>query len=164
VHHVVKRLSDRRVMLEAFRLSRQQPELQPQLPVVSDQQSLCPQKGWKASAVYCITVLIPQTAWSAAVTILASVGHWTTSFHSTLRVCLSLKFFLMPRCFYIRLEAPSPSRSQWPRGLNREPSSLSRTQGSWVRIALEAWMSMCVYSVCRQRPEKRQRSTRAVDK
>jgi hypothetical protein len=35
-------------------------------------------------------------------------------------------------------------RSQWPRGL----FSLFRTLGSWVRIPLKAWISMCVYSVC----------------
>jgi hypothetical protein len=38
-------------------------------------------------------------------------------------------------------------RSQWPRGLRHEPSSLARTLGSWVRIPLEVWMSVCVYSV-----------------
>jgi hypothetical protein len=38
-------------------------------------------------------------------------------------------------------------RSQWPRGLSHEPSSLARTLGSWVRIPLEAWISVCVYSV-----------------
>jgi hypothetical protein len=38
-------------------------------------------------------------------------------------------------------------RSQWPRGLRHELSSLARTLGSWVRIPLEAWMSVCVYSV-----------------
>jgi hypothetical protein len=36
---------------------------------------------------------------------------------------------------------------QWPRGLRYEPSSLARTLGSWVRIALEISMSVCVYSV-----------------
>jgi hypothetical protein len=41
------------------------------------------------------------------------------------------------------------SRSQWPRGLRQEQSSLARTLGSWVRIPLEAWLSVCVYSVCR---------------
>jgi hypothetical protein len=40
------------------------------------------------------------------------------------------------------------SRSQWPRSLRHELSSLARTLGSWVRIPLEAWMSVCVYSVC----------------
>jgi hypothetical protein len=35
----------------------------------------------------------------------------------------------------------------WPRGLRHELSSLARTLGSWVRISLEAWMSVCVYSV-----------------
>jgi hypothetical protein len=39
------------------------------------------------------------------------------------------------------------SRSQWPRGLRNELSSLVRTLESWVRIPLEAWMSLCVYSV-----------------
>jgi hypothetical protein len=34
-----------------------------------------------------------------------------------------------------------------PRGLIHEPSSLSRTLGSLVRIPLEAWISVCVYSV-----------------
>jgi hypothetical protein len=38
-------------------------------------------------------------------------------------------------------------RSQWPRGLSHELSSLARTLGSWVRIPLKAWMSVCVYSV-----------------
>jgi hypothetical protein len=37
--------------------------------------------------------------------------------------------------------------SQWPRGLRNEMSSLPRTLGSWVRIPLEAWMSVCVYPV-----------------
>jgi hypothetical protein len=38
-------------------------------------------------------------------------------------------------------------RSQWPRGLRHELSSSARTLGSWVRIPLEVWMSVCVYSV-----------------
>jgi hypothetical protein len=40
-----------------------------------------------------------------------------------------------------------PSRSQWPRGLRHELSSPARKLGSWVRISLEALMSLCVYSV-----------------
>jgi hypothetical protein len=40
------------------------------------------------------------------------------------------------------------SRSQWPRGLRHELSSLFRTLGSRVRFPLEAWMSVGVYSVC----------------
>jgi hypothetical protein len=39
------------------------------------------------------------------------------------------------------------SRSQWPRCLRRELSSLAQTLGKWVRIPLEAWMSVSVYSV-----------------
>jgi hypothetical protein len=38
-------------------------------------------------------------------------------------------------------------RSQWQRGLRHELSSLARILGSWVRIPLKAWMSVCVYSV-----------------
>jgi hypothetical protein len=39
-------------------------------------------------------------------------------------------------------------RIQWPRGLRHEPSSPVRTLGPWFRIPLDAWMSVCVYSVC----------------
>jgi hypothetical protein len=39
------------------------------------------------------------------------------------------------------------SRSQWSHGLRHELSSAARTLGSWVRIPLEAWMSVCIYSV-----------------
>jgi hypothetical protein len=38
-------------------------------------------------------------------------------------------------------------RSQWSHGLSHEPSSSARTLGSWVPVPLEAWMSVCVYSV-----------------
>jgi hypothetical protein len=38
-------------------------------------------------------------------------------------------------------------RSQWPRGLSREPSSPAQTLGSWIQISLEAFMSVFVYSV-----------------
>jgi hypothetical protein len=41
-------------------------------------------------------------------------------------------------------------RSQWPRGLRHKLSSIARTLGSWVRMPLKAWMSVCVYSsACR---------------
>jgi hypothetical protein len=38
-------------------------------------------------------------------------------------------------------------RSLWQRRLRHELSSPAQTLGSWVRILLEAWMSVCVYSV-----------------
>jgi hypothetical protein len=38
-------------------------------------------------------------------------------------------------------------RSRWPRGLSHVLSSLARTLGSWLRIPLKSWMSVCVYSV-----------------
>jgi hypothetical protein len=40
-------------------------------------------------------------------------------------------------------------RSQWPCGLKHELSSPAPTLNSWVRIPLEAWMFMCVYSLTR---------------
>jgi hypothetical protein len=39
-------------------------------------------------------------------------------------------------------------RSQWPRGIRRELSSLARALGSWVRIPLKAWVSVCVHLFC----------------
>jgi hypothetical protein len=67
---------------------------------------------------------------------------------------------------YIRTEIASNEdryryplgRSQWLRGLKHEQSSPARTMGSWVRIAHEAWMSVCAFilclccSVCKQQP------------
>jgi hypothetical protein len=41
----------------------------------------------------------------------------------------------------------SSCRSQWPRGLRHELSSLARMLGSWVRIPFKAWMSVGFYSV-----------------
>jgi hypothetical protein len=38
-------------------------------------------------------------------------------------------------------------RSQWPPPPRHELSSPARTLGSWVQIPLEAWMSVCVYSM-----------------
>jgi hypothetical protein len=38
-------------------------------------------------------------------------------------------------------------RSRWARVLRHEPSSPARILGSWVRIPLEAWMSVRVHSV-----------------
>jgi hypothetical protein len=38
-------------------------------------------------------------------------------------------------------------RSQWPRSLRHELSSPARTLGSWLRIQLKAWTSVCIYSV-----------------
>jgi hypothetical protein len=38
-------------------------------------------------------------------------------------------------------------RSQWPRCPRHEMSSPTWILGSWVRIPLEAWMFVCVYSV-----------------
>jgi hypothetical protein len=39
-------------------------------------------------------------------------------------------------------------RSQWPRSLRKEMSSLARTLGSWDQIALKAWMFAFTVSLC----------------
>jgi hypothetical protein len=39
-------------------------------------------------------------------------------------------------------------RSQCPRGLRHELSSPARTLGSWVKIPLKAWMSICASILC----------------
>jgi hypothetical protein len=40
------------------------------------------------------------------------------------------------------------SHSQWPRGPGHELFPPAITMGSWVRIQLEAWMSVCLFRVC----------------
>jgi hypothetical protein len=60
------------------------------------------------------------------------------------RYDFSMKIFFIT-LFYDAIS--SPGRSQWPRGLRHELSSPAQTLGSWVRIPLEVWMSVCVYSV-----------------
>jgi hypothetical protein len=42
----------------------------------------------------------------------------------------------------------SRGRSQWPRRLKDELSSAAWTLESWVRISLEALLSVCVYFIC----------------
>jgi hypothetical protein len=49
--------------------------------------------------------------------------------------------------YFVWIIYPS-RRSQLPRGLRHELSSAAPTLGSWIRISLEAWMSVCVYCVC----------------
>jgi hypothetical protein len=39
------------------------------------------------------------------------------------------------------------SRLQWPPDLRHELSSLAQTLGLWVRIQLEAWTSVRLYSL-----------------
>jgi hypothetical protein len=47
-------------------------------------------------------------------------------------------------CHYIIYDC----RTQWPRGLRYELSSLARTLGSWVRIPLKAWISAIIMCLC----------------
>jgi hypothetical protein len=67
----------------------------------------------------------------------------------SLSVCpryLTCKLDCVPILRYV-LVAVYLCRSQWPRSLRHELSSLTRTLGSWVRMPLKEWMSVCGYSV-----------------
>jgi hypothetical protein len=54
-------------------------------------------------------------------------------------IAIKLRFRML-RCFR--------SRSRWPRSLRHDLSSPARTLGSWIRIPLEAWMSVCAFILC----------------
>jgi hypothetical protein len=47
---------------------------------------------------------------------------------------------------YFRVAVTTFSRPQWPLGLRHKLLSSTYTLGSQVRIPIEAWMSVCVYS------------------
>jgi hypothetical protein len=51
------------------------------------------------------------------------------------------------KIWYLILLRTVSCRSQWPRGQRHEPSSSAPTLWPWVRIPLEIWMPMWVYSV-----------------
>jgi hypothetical protein len=56
-------------------------------------------------------------------------------------------FFLTCSFYLITLSEEYGCRSQCPRGLRHEKSSLAGTLGSWVRIPIKTWMSVCVHFV-----------------
>jgi hypothetical protein len=77
-----------------------------------------------------------------------------TKFHNadeTAIVVIILKtdvFAMLRNIFLINVHGMNQnSPSQWPRGLRHKLSSLTRTLGSWVRIPLKAWLSVCIYSM-----------------
>jgi hypothetical protein len=65
--------------------------------------------------------------------------------HTTFRTQLLVKLNAIQTVVFRVVIRMSPS--QWPLGLRHEPSSPARILGSGVRVPLEAWMSVCVYSV-----------------
>jgi hypothetical protein len=91
------------------------------------------------------------------VLLLLSIPFWCDQPNNLRRKRLVMKILIthfFPTSFlsrdwrhYITLTCKSTGRPQWPHGLRQEPSSPARTLGMWVRIPLEAWMSVCVYSV-----------------
>jgi hypothetical protein len=71
--------------------------------------------------------------------------HFPTCFNGTVLNYLSTGRSL-PLQKFLKLQIKS--RSQFSRGLRHELSSLARTLGSWVRIPLKAWMSVCAFILC----------------
>jgi hypothetical protein len=59
--------------------------------------------------------------------------------------------------FHFNVTKGVGSRSQWPRCLRHELSSLTRTLWSWVRIPLKAWISVYAFILCLCCPVCRQR-------
>jgi hypothetical protein len=58
-------------------------------------------------------------------------------------------FVSCPKTYYLVRAIEISSRSQWPRRLRHQVSSLARTLGSWVRIPLKAWVSvLCAFILC----------------
>jgi hypothetical protein len=55
----------------------------------------------------------------------------------------SFQMTILCVCIYIYI-----CRSQWPRGLRHELSSLARKLGSCVRIPFKAWMSVYAFIPC----------------
>jgi hypothetical protein len=94
--------------------------------------------------------------------LLYTLNNCSQTMRITVRSCSALSshfiglcfsFFLLNCCFLelltgndlnLCLLIKGLSRSQWPLGLRHELSSPARTLGSWVRIPLETWMSICV--------------------
>jgi hypothetical protein len=98
---------------------------------------------------------------------------WCYTFHKTTPIMQIHKLLNRAQCFYYIIIWPcigqevlrtcyvnilvvafalsftnvSNCRSQWPRSLRHEMSSLAKTLESWVQIPLKARKSVCVYSV-----------------
>jgi hypothetical protein len=70
--------------------------------------------------------------------------------YGNVKCCNYNAYFMYTVYIYIyrRLWVDVIGRSQWLRGLRNELSPPAGTLGSWIRITLEALMSVCVYSLC----------------
>jgi hypothetical protein len=77
------------------------------------------------------------------------LNHLSTETTLTLVILISVTViikFPKKRVKDFKLTMSSGRRSQWLSGLRHEPSSSDRTRGSWVRITLKSWISVCFYS------------------
>jgi hypothetical protein len=85
------------------------------------------------------------------------VNNWFENeimYHECQRILQNVKariweMYLLYPLVYLMTVSVFRSQSQRSSGLKHEPFSPARKMGSWVRIPVEAWMSVCVCSVCR---------------
>jgi hypothetical protein len=75
-----------------------------------------------------------------------SKGFETLAWTPVHRCELNVSFFFL-LTLSVHVTGVMVRRSQWPRGLRHELSSPAGTLWSWVRIPLEIWMSVGVYSL-----------------
>jgi hypothetical protein len=97
--------------------------------------------------IYCFYKRIPLRSYTSLQNITADpqwVGVRGQLKYSRYKWNWHLSNFGIPLTTYT---VPMHCRSQWPRGLRHEKSSLARTLGSWVQTPHKAWMFVCVYSM-----------------
>jgi hypothetical protein len=61
---------------------------------------------------------------------------------------IKYSYLLIFILYFILLRIYFRCRSQWPRGLRHELSSLARTLELWVRMPLMVMMSVCAFILC----------------
>jgi hypothetical protein len=78
-------------------------------------------------------------------------GHFLGHFCMYMIFFFKIKLYEILRTKMNMQSLHARRRSRWPSGLSHVLTSLARKPGSWVRIALRAWMfgvCMCLFCVC----------------
>jgi hypothetical protein len=106
----------------------------------------------------CLILLVPYRLYCYLLIFLwCCSGAWQCSQGLTcaaysLWVSLFILWVILWSCHYLLIldtcGQQDDSRSRWPHDQRHEVSGPAWTLGSWVRIPLDTWMSVCVYSVC----------------
>jgi hypothetical protein len=129
---------------------------------------------WNFHSLFYVRITVPQHLHGGAVYIQETPTHsnrtrgkdsipWLHEYEAAMLINYAWHLeeyaHLSDFCHILQQTTLRERRSQWPRGLRHELSSLARTLRSWVRILLKAWMStLCAFilclccSVCMQRP------------